>query len=177
PETTTTIAETTTTTPPMVKGSILAVIDGAVSRVSLPDGEIETILEGFDEPAAFRAYLSEMADGRIFYIEGWEDFWYTCEASRGELGYIDPADPALTRYSFGSHIAVSPDRASLAVVESRLCFPDPEEPDAWVVTPANVLFSEGDVAFEILLEADPEPPGFETGLSWVAWEDTDHLLV
>lgn len=147
--TTTTIPVTTTTTtsttslPIAVPGgrTFVAVVEQDLVEVDASSGMvIRTIREWFSGDGRYRGGIHLAPDGRFLYFtEGWEDSWYSCESSPGSVGRIDLETGAETILWTGTGVTLSPDGTFAAYLEASQCLPDPQEPDFWVLTPYDTV--------------------------------------
>lgn len=101
---------------------------------------LRTFKEFFSGDGAYRGGFQLSPDRQYLYFsEGWEDSWYSCESSPGSVGRINLATGEILDLWTGTGIAISPDGNFAAYLESSQCLPDPEEPDLWVVTPYDTV--------------------------------------
>ncbi|MDH3261366.1 MAG: hypothetical protein OEM84_10395 [Acidimicrobiia bacterium] len=75
----------------------------------------------------------------LFYSVGFEDSWYSCESSVGQVWRLDLVFGTIATVASGNAPAVSPDGRWMAVLNSEQCLPDPENPDFWVLTPFDTV--------------------------------------
>jgi len=76
--------------------------------------------------------------GTAYYGVGWEDFWYSCEASRGTVARVD-LSTGLTDIAYpGYNPQISPDGSLIAVIDSSECVPDPAQ-EGWWLTPFDQI--------------------------------------
>lgn len=115
-------------------GQDLVEIDTATGAV------LRTFKEFFSGDGVYRGGFQLSPDRQYLYFsEGWEDSWYSCEASPGSVGRINLATGEILDLWTGTGIALSPDGNFAAYLESSQCLPDPEEPDMWVMTPYDTV--------------------------------------
>ncbi len=191
PTTTTTVAATTTmidgtttsTTEPAaaLPDTVIAVSDVDLVEIDLGNGSVtRTLAPLFSEGGVFRGGLRITPDrDTIFFSEGYEDSWYSCESSRGSVGKIPFDGGELERVSPGANPTPSPDGRYLAYVDSTLCIPDPENPELWVFTPFNavvVVHLQSGEATTHTIEATPQTPYEPAALHSVAWHPDGDLL-
>jgi hypothetical protein len=94
--------------------------------------------EFFSGEGVFRGQLRLSPDrASIWFSEGYEDSWYSCEASTGSWGRVDAATGALEVLGSGSGVEPSADGEFVSYVSSGLCLPDPENPEFFVLTPGD----------------------------------------
>lgn len=99
---------------------------------------IRVLDEFFSGEGIFRGGLRLSPDrSEIWYSEGYEDSWYSCEASVGSWGRVDAADGALELLGSGSGVEPSADGMFVSYLTSGVCVPDPEQPEFWVLTPPD----------------------------------------
>ncbi len=103
-------------------------------------GNIErTVSFGVSGDGAFAGSFSLLrAGGVMFYGLGFEDFWYSCESSRGYVERLDLETGQRTHFSAGFAPSVSPDGRWLAVAAASDCFADPLDAN-WVLAPADTI--------------------------------------
>jgi hypothetical protein len=115
-----------------------------------------------------------------FFGVGWEDFWYSCEASRGTVSRAD-LSTGLTDVAYpGYNPQLSPDGSLIAVIDASECVPDPAQ-DGWWLTPFDQVqiyrLSQG-IALPVATLQLPGPT--EVGdreVSDIYWVDDQTLLV
>jgi len=189
--TTTTAAQSTTTaidssTTSTTEGvalpdTVIAVSDVDLVEIDLGDGTVtRTLSPLFSEGGVFRGGLRITPDrSTIFFSEGYEDSWYSCESSRGSVGQVAFDGGELERVTPGANPTPSPDGRYLAYVDSTLCIPDPENPELWVFTPFNVVVVrhlESGESTTHSIEATPQTPYEPSALHSVAWHPDGDLL-
>ncbi len=101
---------------------------------------LRTVKEWFSGDGVYRGGFELSPDRKFLYFsEGWEDSWFSCESSPGAVGRIDLATGEETILWTGTAIAISADGNFAAYLEASQCLPDPEEPDFWVLTPYDTV--------------------------------------
>lgn len=113
--------------------------DSQLLEVDAVTGETVRVIDDFfDGDGVFRGGLRLSPDrSTIWYSEGYEDSWYGCETSIGSWGRIDAATGTQEILGLGSGVEPSGDGEFVAYVTSSLCLPDPENPEFFVLTPAD----------------------------------------
>ncbi len=118
------------------------VVTAAGDLVVLSTDTGET-LRTFDRPiggdGSFPGPLSLTGDGMsIYYSVGFEDFWFSCDASDGTLMHqdLDGSDPRQVGDGFSP--AVSADGQFLLYLAASQCFEDPNEPQ-FVLAPIDTI--------------------------------------
>lgn len=113
--------------------------DDRLTEVEVATGApIRVLDELFSGEGVFRGGLRLSSDrNTIWYNEGYEDSWYSCETSVGSWGRVDVATGALEILGSGSGVAPSADGRFVSYVTSNVCVPDPDQPDIWVLTPPD----------------------------------------
>lgn len=136
-----TTTSTTTTAPPAPAPAdffIGQTDSGDVVSISLQTGEIaRTIVPGGE--GWWMGAMHLMPDASRFYsTRGFEDYWFSCEASKGEMISVGPNGDI---EDAGSGFAPVPsfDGTSLLSIAASECFPDPEQPESWVLAPADTI--------------------------------------
>lgn len=119
----------------------VALVDTNLVEIDTATGTVvKTFKEFFSGDGAYRGGFQLSPDRQYLYFsEGWEDSWYSCEASPGSVGRINLATGEILDLWTGTGIALSPDGNFAVYLESSQCLPDPEEPDLWVVTPYDTV--------------------------------------
>ncbi len=120
--------------------------------------------------------------GTVYYGVGWEDFWYSCEASRGTVARVD-LSTGLTDVAYpGYNPQISPDGSLIAMIDSSECVPDPAQ-EGWWLTPFDQIqiyqLSQG-VAVPVAslqLEGPMDLDNRDREVSNMFWLDNRTLLV
>lgn len=194
PATTTTVEATTTTTttlepPATVPGpaptppALAYVTDDVVlSEIDAATGDaVRTLVELFNGDGVFRGDLRLSPDGAtIWFSEGYEDGWYSCESSVGSFGRVDVATGAVEIVGTGVGAEPSPDGTLVAYLSSDLCLPDPENPEDWVLTPYDRVVVR-DLATgeerEFVTSPAPEDYTSPSQVEWAGFTPEGALLV
>jgi hypothetical protein len=127
---------------PLAADNHVLVIDGeALVIVDVTAGERLKVFDPyFSGDGMWVGSMSLTPDGAVLYYDiGWEDSWYACDSSQGQVERLDLAVGTAAAVAPGFAPAVSPDGHWLAVLLSEQCLPDPEEPDMWVLTPTDTV--------------------------------------
>lgn len=127
---------------PLAADGNALVIDGQELKVvDVETGErLKTFDPYFDGDGLFVGRMALTPDGRALYFSvGFEDSWYSCEASQGGVWKLDLDFGITTVIGEGFGAAVSPDGKWMATLFSEQCLPDPENPDLWVLTPTDTV--------------------------------------
>ncbi|MDJ0767229.1 MAG: hypothetical protein QNJ12_00490 [Ilumatobacter sp.] len=154
-------------------GTDLVEIDVATGTV------LRVVEEFFNGDGVFRGGLRLTSDRRSAYFnEGYEDSWYGCESSKGSIGRIDLVSGDIDRVATGSWVGLSTDGTRLAYVTSDLCLPDPEQPDLWVLTPADrvVVETVGGVV-QYVTASPPDSYDAPTAIDWAGFGGDDLLVL
>jgi hypothetical protein len=189
---TTTTPTTTTTAPPATSTTVpgpapdapplaYAVGDADLVEIDVATGGVaRTVTELFSGDGIFRGGLRLSPDGTaLWFSEGYDDGWYGCETSIGSVGRVDVVTGAVEIVGTGSGAEPSPDGARLAYLSSDLCLPDPENPEAWVLTPydrvvVRDLASGGEQAFTS--SPAPSDDASPSQVTWTGFTPTGGLL-
>ncbi len=75
----------------------------------------------------------------LYYAVGFEDSWYSCDYSDGQVWRLDLGFGTVTVVGSGHSPTISPDGRWMAVLRSEQCLPDPENPEFWVLTPTDTV--------------------------------------
>jgi hypothetical protein len=75
----------------------------------------------------------------LYYSVGFEDSWYSCDSSDGQVWRLDLGFGTVTVVGSGHSPTISPDGRWMAVLRSEQCLPDPENPEFWVLTPTDTV--------------------------------------
>lgn len=131
---------------PLAAAGHALVIDGeALVIVDVTSGErLKEFDPYFTGDGMWVGNLSLAPDGTtVYYDVGWEDSWYSCDSSQGQVELLSLEFGTASIVAPGYGPVVSPDGRWLAVLVAGQCLPDPEEPDFWVITPTDtvVLYS------------------------------------
>jgi hypothetical protein len=119
----------------------------------------------------------------LYYDVGWEDSWYWCDTSQGQVERFSLEFGTISTVGLGFSPAVSSDGQWLAVLIAEQCLPDPEEPDLWVITPTDtvVLYSlaSGWPEEKRRWRVESVPASFDdpTMITWVDWRADSRALV
>lgn len=150
----------------------LDVASGSVNR---------TVSEWFGGDGIFRGDLNVSPDrSTLYFAEGYEDSWYMCESSVGNIGRIDLAGGQPELLYVGTAPALSADGSRLAYLGSNVCVPDPEQPDIWVLTPYDhvvVVDLATDQQVVITTAVTPADYTDPSALEWVGFGPSGDLLV
>lgn len=179
-----TTGPTTTQSPPATPRpqTAFVIADGDLVEVDVATGAIVALIsEFFDADGVFRYGLRPTADRTtIWFNESYEDGWYGCESSVGNVGRIDIASGAIEILGPGSGVSLAPNDELLAHLGSAVCVPDPEAPDFWVLTPYDRVVVRQLASGEIrefvtaaTLDGSPDPGVVE----WAGFSPAGDLLV
>ena len=119
----------------------------------------------------------------LYYSVGWEDSWYACEYSQGQIWKFDLDFGISTLITSGYSPSVSPDGRWLATLYSEQCLPDPENPESWVLTPTDTVIlydlSSGWPTETRRWSVSVPPTSYEhpQSLTWVDWRDDSQRIV
>lgn len=134
----------TTTSPPTTVASAgpataFVAADDQLLEVDVASGEtMRVLLDSLSGDGLFRGGLRLSPDrSTIWFNEGYEDGWYGCDSSIGNVGRIDAATGAIDVLGVGSGVEPSANGELISYVTSSLCLPDPENPEFWVLTPSD----------------------------------------
>ena len=160
---------------------IVAALDTDLALLDLPSGGPIVLVPFFNGDGVFRAGLQLAPGGEtVYFSEGYEDYWYSCEASQGATGKVDLATGSITELGAGYSPMPSPNGALVARLYAGTCFPDAENPEAWVLTAVDTVIvtdENGDDPVEHGIGATPTSPDDPAALLWVGWETDTDLLV
>ncbi|NNC41460.1 MAG: hypothetical protein HKN95_12325 [Acidimicrobiia bacterium] len=172
---------------PLATDGHALVIDGqSLVIVDVADGERLKVFDPYFEGDGMfigRMSLTPEASA-MYYGVGWEDSWYSCDASQGQLWKLDLAFGITSPIAPGYNPSVSPDGRWMAALISEQCLPDPEEPEFWVLTPTDTV-----VLYDLTsgwpietdrwsVETPPTTYNDPQMLQWVDWRaDSQVMLV
>jgi hypothetical protein len=159
-----------------------AIVDSDLLELDATTGATRrTIVELFEGDGVFRGNLVLTRDrGSAYYSEGYEDSWFDCGSSVGSVGRVDLTTGATETIAAGWSPSLSPSGDRLAYLTSSLCLPDPEQPDIWVLTPADrvvVLDLATSARIEITTATSPSAYDDPAALDWVRFHPNGDLLV
>jgi len=122
-------------------GNAMVVDSTALAIVDVATGErLKVIDPNFSGDGMWVGRMALTPDaGALYFGVGGEDSWYSCESSRGEVWRLDLGFGTTTAVGAGFGPTVSPDGRWLALLVSEQCFPDPAQPDFWVLTPTDTV--------------------------------------
>lgn len=167
PPTTTSPTTAPPTTAPDVSAPATAFVsaDGRLIEVDATTGETVRVVDDFfEDDAVFRGALRVSPDrSTIWFSEGYEDSWYECDSSLGRWGRVDTATGAQETLGLGTSPEPSADGNYVAYITSSLCLPDPENPDFFVLTPADrVVVRELSTGEEREFVTDTPPDSYDS---------------
>ncbi len=153
-------------------GQLLAVADGELVVLSTATGRVlRTIDPYWEGDGVFPDVPHAVAGTTTGYVSaGFEDFWFSCEASSGSLRSIDLTNGIVTELTDGISPVVSPDGSAIAYLRAGSCVPDPEVDGFWVVFFDTVVVRELASGEEREFTVDePEQMTPESDLAALAW--------
>lgn len=166
-------------------GNALIVDGQALVIADVASGErLKTFDPYFDGDGRATGRMALTPDASVLYFgTGWEDSWYSCEASQGQVLRYDLTFGGETFIASGFSPTVSPDGHWLALLVAEQCLPDPEQPDSWVITPTDTI-----VLYDLTTPSPSEvnrwkvttPPTsyFDPQmLTWIDWRADSQTLV
>lgn len=167
PPTTTSPTTAPPTTAPNVSApaTAFAAADGRLLEVDATTGETVRVIDDFFEgDGVFRGALRLSPDrSTIWFSEGYEDSWFGCESSVGSWGRVDAATGAQENLGLGTGPEPSADGDFVAYIASSLCLPDPENPEFFVLTPADrVVVRELSTGDEREFVTDTPPDSYDS---------------
>jgi len=171
---------------PLAGAGNALLIDGqALVIVDVTTGErLKTFDPSFDGDGMSVGRMSLTPDASaLYYSVGWEDSWYACEYSQGQIWKFDLDFGISTLITSGYSPSVSPDGRWLAALYSEQCLPDPENPESWVLTPTDTVIlyelSSGWPTEAGRWSVSAPPTSYEDPkmLSWVDWRANSQSLV
>jgi hypothetical protein len=171
---------------PLAADDHALVVDGqALVVVDVTSGErLKEFAPFFTGDGMWVGQMSITPDAKALYYDvGWEDSWYSCESSQGQVERLSLEFGTTTVVAPGFSPSVSPDGQWLAVLVSGQCLPDPEEPDWWVVTPTDtvVLYSlaSGWPEETRRWRVETVPVSYDDPhmITWVDWRSDSQTLV
>jgi hypothetical protein len=118
------------------EGTLVAWVDGVLAVVDAADGGVvEAVTDAYLDGGVDPGTLELGTDGTGAYFSvGFEDSWFSCEASAGRIDYVDLTSGEASEISVGIAPRLSPDGSRLAYVASSNCVPDPEDDRGAVVS-------------------------------------------
>lgn len=174
----------TSTSPPAPVGpaTAFAVADERLVEVDVASGSVVRVVdELFSGDGVFRGGIrSDAARTTIWFSEGYEDGWFSCDSSVGRVGRIDLASGTIELVADGTSPELSADQLALAHLASGVCVPDPQQPDFWVLTPYDRVVLR-DLASgaerEFVTDAPPDAYGAPGAVEDVMFTADGRLLV
>lgn len=161
-------------------------VDGqALVIVDVRNGErLKVIDPNFSGDGMWVGRMALTPDAQAMYYDvGWEDSWYSCDSSQGQVERLSLEFGTTAVVAAGYSPAVSPDGMWLAVLVAGQCLPDPAEPTMWVVTPTDtvVLYSLAsgwpEETRRWRVESVPTSYDDSNMLTWVDWRADSQALV
>lgn len=122
-------------------GTAVAVtVDGELVAIDASTGAVARTLDrSFGGDGSYPGAFSLAGDGTsVYFTVGFEDFWFSCDASDGTLLEYDFAAGRSEQIGDGFSPDVSADGRYLLYLASSECFPDPNEPQ-WVLAPIDTI--------------------------------------
>ncbi len=124
---------------------------------------LRTIALGYDAESPGHPALHPTG-ATVYYSVGFEDFWFSCDASDGMLMELDLAGGRAEQVGDGFSPAISSDGATLMYLASSECFPDPAEPQ-FVLAPIDAVvwrdLTDGTETRVVLPPAGEQAEGYE----------------
>jgi hypothetical protein len=171
---------------PLAAAGHALVIDGqSLVIVDVATGEhLKVIDPFFNGDGMWVNRMSLDPEGAVLYYDvGWEDSWYSCESSQGQVEMLRLGFGTTSVVAPGFSPSVSPDGQWLALLVAGQCLPDPAEPDFWVLTPPDTV-----VVFSLASETPQEVRRWRTQVlpgsyddpnmvTWVDWRADSQVLV
>jgi hypothetical protein len=162
------------------------VVDGqALVIVDVATGErLKMVDPSFNDDGMWVGRMSLTPDaGALYYDVTWEDSWYACDSSRGQVERLDLAFGTTATVASGYAPAVSPDGRWLAILVSEQCLLDPAEPDSWVLTPTDTVvlydLTTGQPIESQRWSVVSPPTSYDDPhmVTWVDWRSDSHALL
>ncbi|MFW2339072.1 MAG: hypothetical protein ACN4GK_03395 [Acidimicrobiia bacterium] len=162
----------------LIDGQALVILDVITGE------RLKTFDPSFDGDGMSVGRMSLTRDASaLYYSVGWEDSWYACEYSQGQIWKFDLEFGIATQIASGHNPSVSPDGRWLATLYSEQCLPDPENPESWVLTPTDTVIlydlSSGWPTESRRWSVSSPPTTYEDQqmLTWVDWRANSQSLV
>ncbi len=116
------------------EGSLVAWVDLVLSVVDAGTGAVtEQVTDYYAGGGVFPGALELGTDGTgVFFGIGFEDYWYSCDASAGRIDYVDLTTSERTEVARGVSPRLSPDGSRLAYVATSNCYPDPDRENEFI---------------------------------------------
>lgn len=110
------------------EGTLVAWVDGDLAVVDAETGAVDrAVTDVYGGGGIFPGSLELGVDGTgVYFSVGFEDFWYSCDASAGRVDYVDLTSGDATEIATGFEPRISPDGSRLAYIASAHCIPDPD---------------------------------------------------
>lgn len=167
---------------PAPPSTAFVVADRQLLEVDVVTGAtVRVVIEDFDGDGVFRGNLRLSRDrSTLWFSEGYEDGWFGCESSVGSYGRVDLDRGEVEVVGVGTGAEPSPDGSSVAFVSSGICLPDPDNPDQWVLTPADrVVVRDLESERERVYVSEPSPGGLAdpSRVDWVGYTPQGAVLV
>ena len=106
--------------------SLVAWVDDVLAVVDVDTGVIvHEVTDVYTGGGIFPGPLELGTDGTgVYFGVGFEDYWYSCDASAGRIDYVDLTTAERTEVAQGVSPRLSPDGTRLAYVATSNCIPD-----------------------------------------------------
>jgi hypothetical protein len=172
---------------PLAADGHALVVDGeALVIVDVATGERLKVLDPYfsgDGMGIGRMALRTDA-AALYYAVGFEDSWYSCDSSDGQVWRLDLGFGTITTVGSGHSPSISPDGRWMAILRSEQCLTDPENPEYWVLTPTDTVvlynLSTGRPVETRRWSLATPPTSYDDPrmISWADWRsDSQALLV
>lgn len=154
-------------------GHALVIDNQGLILVDVTDGErLKVIDPFFNADGMWVGRMSlDPAGETLYYDVGWEDYWYSCEASQGQVEMLQLGFGTSSVVASGHSPSVSPDGKWLALLVSGQCLPDPGEPDFSVMTPTDTV-----VLYDLTSGSPKEVRRWRTGTVPAAYDDPNMII-
>jgi hypothetical protein len=104
-------------------GTLVAWVGGGLAIVDAATGQVDAVVSSAYQEAVFPGPVELTPDGTgVYFSVGFEDYWFSCEASAGRIDHVDLTTGEVTEVrETGLGPRISPDGSRLAYIASTHC--------------------------------------------------------